>query len=131
MLTFRRIFATHQNLVIIMLACAFVVRALIPQGMMLGAKDGVFEISICSEQGRKTAWLDTSGQMHDTAPEKEQAETMGCAFAAMAGVAQTHQAAPALHFNHTAYTHHTLASVSVGKGLAAPPPPQTGPPLLI
>jgi hypothetical protein len=127
--------ATRRTLILAVFACAILVRALVPAGWMpsVGADGGVV-ISLCTGAGAVDMVLAADGTVHEKAPVKHDgANDHPCAFA---GLAQAFAAAdpvvlpialPAPVIDPPLMP----ASVAVGRGLAAPPPPQTGPPLLV
>lgn len=116
-----------------LIACALLLRALIPAGWMptTGA-DGVARISICTGMGPTSAWIDRDGKLHKEAPAKKHRDQQPCGFGALgAGL----DATPSLAIVTPADPDGTFAlidrqTLSISHGLAAPPPPSTGPPHL-
>jgi hypothetical protein len=112
---------------------AIAARGIIPAGWMPTGERS-FEISICTGMEMQKAWLDSEGKVHKQDPTKKDArEKQPCAFSGLAmatpfagAVAVPHPAVPlgAAHDGKNQL-------VSIGRGLAAPPPPATGPPSLI
>jgi hypothetical protein len=117
-----------------LLALTLAVRVIIPTGFMPTAgDDGMIRISLCSGMGPQTAWLDKGGHLHKEAPSKGQHDPQPCGFGvlAMGGVAADPSALEQIvHFDNSEPAQSTYA-VAIGRGLAAPPPPSTGPPSLI
>ncbi|MEZ5957863.1 MAG: hypothetical protein R3C27_11710 [Hyphomonadaceae bacterium] len=121
---------------------AMAVRALVPAGYMFTAEhEGRFiTVTLCSAQGAADAVIDlTSGRVlapheapADEAPEKPPHVDAPCVFATVAALSQPEQT-PALlaAFRIAAAVHPFSAQVSPGRGLAAPPPWSTGPPLTL
>lgn len=120
---------------------ALALRVLVPSGFMVPAADqGVgFPIVLCTAQGVQTVVVDQEGQLAspDPRPSGDHSPASqphhSCAFA---GVAQALGAPQSLHIGLAGWTfaEHAFAAgtpAAPGRGLAAPPPPQTGPPLQI
>ena len=95
-----------------------------------------FAITVCTGIETQTVWMDRSGAIHKSDPSKEghkdDSGNKGCAFAA-AGMPML----PALVDNaaiisapDTPPMASDFEAVAIGRGLAAPPPPSTGPPVL-
>ncbi|MES2058270.1 MAG: hypothetical protein V4564_20205 [Pseudomonadota bacterium] len=127
--------ATRRSLILALFACAMLVRALVPAGWMptVGANGGIV-ISMCTGMGAVEMVLAPDGTLHEKAPAKHDGTTdHPCTFA---GLGQAFAAAdpipmpvlPPATFTAPPLTPHL---VSIGRGLAAPPPPQTGPPILV
>jgi hypothetical protein len=101
---------------------AMAVRGVLPPGFMLSPAAHGVSVRLCSGA---TMVVDLGKSEHG----KQRSDTAPCAFAAIAHAAPAPSAvsvpiatAPAI-----AVTAHT--PTRVGQGLAAPPPPATGPPL--
>jgi hypothetical protein len=110
-----------------------VFRGLIPMGWMPTGERG-FEITICAGVDTHTVWLDSKGKLHKQDPSKKDApKAEPCAFAAlsMATNLAPFDAPIFSQIGATAPQRHPGYLVSIGNGLAAPPPPATGPPILI
>ncbi|RHW16795.1 hypothetical protein D1610_13800 [Sphingomonas gilva] len=113
------------------LGAALLLRVLIPTGWMPAhGADGATRITLCTGMGLVQAWVDADGTIHDKQPREKSAADQPCAFAglAMAGdlpdVAALLEAAALPIATPLA----TRSSTAIGQGLAAPPPPATGPP---
>jgi hypothetical protein len=118
-------------LAIVLIGIAF--RGLIPMGSMPGGERG-FEIIVCTGVDTQKVWLDSKGKLHKQDPSKKDGlKPEPCAFSALSMVTNLPALdAPLFLYAPTAASHNHLDYfVSIGKGLAAPPPPATGPPLLI
>ncbi len=116
------------------LSCAMLLRVLIPAGWMpTSGVDGMFRISICTGMGAQTAWIDRDGKIHKEAPKSGHHDPQPCGFGVLALGLDLPQASaitlPAL--SSVAVALITRQMLVVGQGLAAPPPPATGPPSLI
>lgn len=119
---------------------AMVVRALVPAGYMFApVHDGRFiAITLCSGHGPAEGLIDLTtgavveaGAAHkNKAPTNPQGGDAPCVFAAAAALS-TPEASPALNvaFRAAPVELAVRAFVSPGRGLAAPPPWATGPPL--
>jgi hypothetical protein len=110
---------------------ALAARVLVPAGFM-PSSDKAFALTVCTGVDTQTIWMDRKGGLHQDNPEKhEQRNHKPCAFAgggdaapiAFTAVDQAEMVLPTV-FSPKA------AIPAVGHGLAAPPPPQTGPPVL-
>jgi hypothetical protein len=111
---------------------AVAVRGLIPMGWMPTGERG-FEITICAGVDTHKVWLDSDGKLHQQDPSKKPVPDLEpCAFGALAmaavisdiGASDIPPAKMAVALGRSEYL------VSIGRGLAAPPPPATGPPIL-
>lgn len=112
-----------------LIGLALALRVLVPAGWMPSERGG-FAITMCSGSAMESAWIDADGKLHKQAPSSGGEH---CAFAGLgapmlasdipapATLAPRANEAPAL----------SQALASVGRGLAAPPPPATGPPVTV
>lgn len=125
---------SYSHAAMAMVVLALMARMLVPQGWMPSRAPGQV-ISICTGvDGMTKAILGKDGTLKEL-PEGGEHETSEnpCAFAGIAmGGALPDMAAARARLNAVsrelpAQTY----SVSIGRGLAAPPPPATGPPVLI
>lgn len=114
--------------------------AIIPQGYMLETSDSVankIAIVICNAQGEFNAFMDNNGNISfgkKQTPEHEDKDTsQHCNFAGFtsAGLISSPVNFIKVSFNHPQRPMLLDYSVTIGHGLAAPPPPKTGPPTLI
>ena len=126
----------------LLIGVALLVKALIPAGWMPSAEHG-FNIVICSEAGGTDASFAREAQrLFDAAiagtasqtPDKDSdhpGKSAPCTFAGLAmpwlGAVDAGTKLPAPTAVQPILP--SAAAVAVGRGLAAPPPPQTGPPL--
>jgi hypothetical protein len=120
-----------KRFALLLVALALAVRLAVPTGWMPGEK--TFQLTLCTGVDTETVWMDSKGKLHNQKPHGgEGGEKQPCAFGG------------ALAFDSSAGFGQHLArvepfvsagfarpEVTVGRGLAAPPPPQTGPPILI
>ncbi|MCJ8158489.1 hypothetical protein [Sphingomonas sp. LaA6.9] len=127
-----RLTGENRAIALWIVACALMLRMLVPAGWMPATDaDGAVRITLCTGQGLVEAWVATDGSLHDKAPQKSEPKTdQPCSFA---GLGAAFDAVPAVAFTPSLYfvtaTAITLpASVAIGRGLAAPPPPAIGPP---
>lgn len=120
----------REPIALALIALALTMRVLIPGGWMPAAAGDGFAITLCTGTGMDTAWVDAEGRVHKEKPAGEAGADQHCAFAGM-GMAMLDGDAPA------AIIAPALAQVvlpgrqlqvAIGQGLAAPPPPATGPP---
>ena len=100
--------------------------------MPTASADGMFRISICSGMGAQTAWIDRDGKIHKEAPTSGHHDPQPCRFSVLGlglGAAPTiGLALPAAFAGVVALV--ARQTFAIGHGLAAPPPPSTGPPTL-
>lgn len=119
---------------LLLVACALLLRIAIPAGWMpaTGA-DGLIRITLCTGQGQMEAWVDGEGQTHDHKPGKSEPKTdHPCVFAGLIAPALGAIAVDTpLPFTRVGDIAPAFArgTVAIGRGLAAPPPPPTGPPV--
>ncbi|PXA85572.1 hypothetical protein DMC47_37085 [Nostoc sp. 3335mG] len=121
-------------LALAVLACAMALRLLVPEGWMPVSDAHGFRITMCSGSGPMEMAMVMPGMTtkhghadHDQQPMQDHP----CTFAHL-GLALAEPALPALALppvgNAEALALRSFA-VAIGRGLAAPPPPSTGPPL--
>jgi hypothetical protein len=117
----------------LLLSFALFVKALIPSGWMPSGEEA-FEIIVCAGTETHSVWLDKNGELHEQDPgdaKGDGARKGSCPFAAIAQAADL--PSPAIMADPVGpssyVTYAPLPAIAIGKGLAAPPPPQTGPPL--
>ena len=113
------------------LGAALLLRVLVPTGWMPAhGADGVTRITLCTPNGVAHAWVDADGAIHDKKPHEKSGADQPCAFTglAMAGDLPAIAALPATIAPSAAAPSIAGARASIGHGLAAPPPPSTGPP---
>lgn len=114
-------------------ALALVVKVLVPSGYMVaGPQDGApFPLVICTAQGAMVLDADAAGGDHDGSPDGS-AHDSPCAFAG-AGFAAAPPILAELRLPAAASTARPalgIRDLAPGRGLAAPPPPARGPPVL-
>ena len=112
---------------------ALAMRVIIPSGYMPSSERG-FALTICAGMDTKTVWMDKSGKLHKEDPSKgKSVEHQPCAFAGAAITADFPATALRIDMAPVALAIPVFAKreVSVGAGLAAPPPPAIGPPSYI
>jgi hypothetical protein len=126
-------FSPLRKLSAALIVLALAVRVAIPSGFMPSSERG-FALTICTGMDTQTVWMDKSGKLHKDDPAKgKSVEHQPCAFAgaAMAGDAPADTAFVAMPPVATAVPVFAMREISVGHGLAAPPPPAIGPPSYI
>ncbi len=130
----KRLGTSRTSWALPLILCVLLLRVLIPAGWMpaTGA-DGSVRISICTGMGVATAWVDRDGTLHKEAQPGGHHDTQPCAFGALGlGLDETPALTVALPVIATnVVTHVARQTMAIGRGLAAPPPPSTGPPTLI
>jgi hypothetical protein len=126
----RHMLQTRAAFMLVLVAVALVARATIPAGWMPSVQGDRIAISICSGEGRQTMWLDKAGKLHDNESGQDH-QDHPCAFASVTPALDVPVALESLFLVLPALFILTQTAVSIGQGLAAPPPPSTGPPALI
>jgi hypothetical protein len=112
---------------------ALSVRIAVPAGWMPSGEKA-FALTVCTGMDVSTIWLDSKGKLHKEDPSKGKAvDHAPCAFAAAHALADIPAGvADAVATPHLPKVLPTGGGhVSIGHGLAAPPPPAIGPPVLI
>lgn len=124
----------NRALALWIIACALLLRIIVPAGWMPSADiDGRMRITLCTSTGLVEAYVDRDGTIHEKSSKSEPKTDQPCSFAGMgvaiamptilyAAMPPLLAAAPILP---------RLRSVSIGRGLAAPPPPAIGPPAIL
>lgn len=119
---------------LLLVVAALLVRSIAPEGWMpvVNAAGGI-EITVCNGTGPDDAMvLSPDGKLHHKAPAQGQSGDHGCAFSGL-GIADAPPALVALatpEVTTDAPPALDPLRVAPGRGLAAPPPPATGPPSL-
>jgi hypothetical protein len=130
----RHLRTIDHRVVLALFACAMLLRALVPAGWMpVTGADGMIRISMCTGLGAQTMWIDRDGQIHKDAPVSESHDPQPCGFNVL-GLGL--DIAPVLALSSPIFNPEIIArrakqTLAIGHGLAAPPPPSTGPPNLI
>lgn len=125
-----RAFSPFRNIAAAMILLALALRVIIPSGFMPSSERG-FALTICTGMDTQTVWMDKSGKLHKEDPSKgKSVEHQPCAFAGAAMAADVLSADFQVAMAPVALAIPVFAKreVSVGAGLAAPPPPAIGPP---
>jgi hypothetical protein len=120
---------------LLLIVAAMLARSIAPDGWMPVANAaGGIEIKVCNGTGPDDAMvLSADGKLHHKAPAKGQTGDHPCAFSGL-GLADAPPPLLALVAPiPVPDTTHALDPIEAapGRGLAAPPPPATGPPSLV
>lgn len=109
-----------------------VLRALVPAGWMPAQQKGQW-ITICSGAGVTMAWMGADGKIDKHPAPAKSEKSNHCAFAGLGAAADLSIQLPEIlaPVFSTPFIPAAITSVAIGRGLAAPPPPKTGPPSLI
>lgn len=115
---------------------ALVARVAVPAGWMPAQDEaGAVRITICTGYGLQQAWIDAEGTLHTGSPDAD-GEHSGdgqphCPFtaSAMPLALGDMPELPAVPYPAESARTEALPDLAPGRGLAAPPPPQTGPPV--
>lgn len=107
-------------------------RALVPAGWMPSTEAGQW-VALCSGAGETKIWVDASGHLHKEGAPAPKSPSGECAFAGLRlGFDLPHVALLIFAYARLTDLPVLLPLISrIGQGLAAPPPPKTGPPSLI
>ena len=119
-----------RNIAAALIVLALALRVIIPSGFMPSSERG-FALTICTGMDTQTVWMDKSGKLHKEDPSKgKSVEHQPCAFAGAAMAADVLSADFQVAMAPVALAIPVFAKreISVGAGLAAPPPPAIGPP---
>ena len=122
-----------RNFAAIFILMALAMRVIIPSGYMPSAERG-FALTICAGMDTQTVWMDKTGKLHKEDPSKgKSVEHQPCTFAGAAIAADCPATALHMAMPPVAQAIPVFAKreVSIGAGLAAPPPPAIGPPSYI
>jgi len=123
-----RVGTLRGNAALALIAFALLLRVLIPAGFMPAAGQG-FAITLCTSMGAIPAWVDAKGNVHKGKPATDKQDKQPCPFAAFGVAMAMPGAADAGILSVAAFALPSLfRTVAIGRGLAAPPPPPTGPP---
>lgn len=122
----RRLSLSTRTRLVALLALALIVRALVPTGWMPIATDDGVRLVLCPGQGHAVAGMHHGGGHGHDAPMPDHP----CAFAGLGLAADTAPAPLILPLPPLAEppAPSEVFAVAIGQGLAAPPPPATGPP---
>lgn len=121
----------------LLLAVVLCGKLLVPSGWMPVSTQGGLTVVLCSGDGRTEAWVDQAGTLHeglkpgDGSKGNDHDGKDPCPYGALAAPVDTPETlALAAPLAPTApVTPLDRATIAVGRGLAAPPPPSTGPPV--
>lgn len=121
-----------RHLPIALIACAVLMRALVPTGWMpVFERDGTVRMIICADATVHPKMLMAMGKSHEKSPSGAH-HSQPCGFSVLAiGFIEAPTIYPPFQIIAVdVVALLALQAVSVGHGLAAPPPPSTGPPAL-
>jgi hypothetical protein len=129
----RRLCQIKANVTLALVVLALAMRVIVPAGWMPSVTSGSATFTLCTGTGMVEAWVDQGGKIHKSLPGKGGVNGEPCAFASAGGgyIANDLRAALPVPFLTAVLLIIEGACTSVGQGLAAPPPPSTGPPQLI
>jgi hypothetical protein len=128
-----RAFSPFRNVAAALIVLALALRVVIPSGFMPSSERG-FALTICTGMDTQTVWMDKSGKLLKEDPSKgKSVEHQPCAFAGATMASDLPAGDFTIALAPFAATAAVFAAmeVSVGNGLAAPPPPAIGPPSYI
>lgn len=117
------------TIALVLVALALFMRLLVPAGWMPAADRGLM-ITLCTGTGAQQAWVDEQGNVHKGKPGEGQADHP-CVFNGFAAVLDLPSGLDAVAAPlpvTIVLPALAVTAVAIGRGLAAPPPPATGPP---
>ncbi len=122
---------SRTAMMLALLLCALFTRTLVPAGWMPAITGEGYTITLCTGAGAMSVWVDGEGQVHKQKPSNTDRTDQPCAFAGfLNAVTLPDMIGPPLPF--VAYVAARVVlpvtTLAIGRGLAAPPPPPTGPP---
>lgn len=132
--TLRSLRPAHRAMLFALLAAAMFARLLVPQGWMPAA-DGSARLTMCSGMGAMEmpaeAHAAMAKAMHGGKPDKPAGMDHPCTGAGLglSLLAAGFTVLDSPHFTAFVATAFPFEGTIPGRGLAAPPPPATGPPL--
>jgi hypothetical protein len=119
-----------KRFAILLVVMALAVRLAVPAGWMPSEKS--FQLTLCTGIDTQTVWMDSKGKLHKQKPHSGDEKQQPCAFSGMAALPAPAEFAQIWQpLAHTETDRLAATGAAIGHGLAAPPPPQTGPPILI
>ncbi len=123
-----------RHFALALIALALLARMLVPAGYMpTTGTDGMIRISVCTGMGAQTAFIGRDGKVHQDAPSGSHHDPQPCGFGALGlgldDLPVLNLPLPAIVAAVTIVAARPVPAI--GRGLAAPPPPSTGPPSLI
>jgi hypothetical protein len=122
----------RQSAILLLLLLGLCLRALVPSGYMLIAQGKTIKAYICGDSVMAQSIIipmQPDAAPHD--PADSRGDMAPCAFAAMAWTAQDAPIVTATipFFDPQSPPQLVQDMAAIGHGLAAPPPPKTGPPI--
>lgn len=129
----RGISQARQNLLMALVALALAARVLVPVGWMPASVGGQPTITLCTGTGMVEAWIDADGKIHKSGPEQGGKMSGACVFCCLdlAFGAIVFAALALSAMRRTGVRPMLGETIAIGRGLAAPPPPARGPPILV
>lgn len=129
-MTFWRAFLHHHRpAAALLLAAVLALRVAVPGGWMVERSGGELTVALCADASGGQVFVTIP--LGDDSPDPHEGKQAPCSFTALAGLADLPQAAALVQpLPIRVAPAHPSADVSTGQGLAAPPPPQTGPPAI-
>ncbi|HEU4959514.1 MAG TPA: hypothetical protein VFT56_03830 [Sphingomonas sp.] len=127
----RSLTVVQRRLLLALFACALVLRIAIPSGWMPVADAGGWRLTVCDGMGPAAAMAAMPGMAHHQhAPPPHDQGDHPCTFAGLALAVALPDLVPVpVVPAPLAMAPPAVAGlVAIGRGLAAPPPPATGPP---
>lgn len=129
-MTFWRAFLHHNRpAAALLLAAVLALRVAVPGGWMVDRSGGELTVALCADASGGQVFVKIP--LGDDTPDPHEGKQASCSFTALATLADLpHAAALEQPLPVRIAPAHPSAAVAIGQGLAAPPPPQTGPPVI-
>lgn len=118
------------NVALAFVALSLLLRIMVPAGWMPASERGGYAIALCTGMGAVSAWVDAQGKVHKEKPGDAKADHP-CVFSGFAAAIDLPAFEGALIIPPLpvgSLLGPLAVTAAVGRGLAAPPPPPTGPP---
>jgi hypothetical protein len=119
-----------QHLTLALVVVALAVRVLVPAGWMPATALGHATFTLCTGTGMVEAWVGDDGTIHKSVPDKGGKGSIPCLFAGLGAGIDPGSLIKSISLAPVAFVAASLTAfaIAIGHGLAAPPPPSTGPP---
>ena len=119
----------HRAAAALLLAAVLALRVIVPGGWMVDRSGGELTVALCTDASGGQVLVTIP--LGDDTPDPHEGKQAPCSFTALAGLADLPQATALVQpLPVRIAPAHLSADVAIGQGLAAPPPPQTGPPAI-
>ena len=119
----------HRAAAALLLAAVLALRVAVPGGWMVEHRGGELTVALCADASGGQVFVTIP--LGDDTPGPHEGTQAPCSFTALATLADLPQAAALVQpLPVRVAPAQPSAETAIGQGLAAPPPPQTGPPAI-